>query len=322
MSQSATRSNRQNWVELRRNRGVPVSFDPGRGTAMDASITATGSRRCRTEKGNRPGAARFEGQAIPKKKLLMILGAGSSMPEGMPSVDSLDKVIRAWSAEWSAEHRLPNYFESVWEAIETYYERASPSIRPRPNFEKVLGDMIGLSHWMTPSPLGNALREIIAPTTEPLGPMFPRGPYGATVAVNDQLTYLLIRLARHVRGLCRSTDLTGQSTFQRYKRLLDGLRETFDVGIYNLNYDTVALTAWPEGFTGFAPKGVFDAKAVHRRSEWGFIYHLHGSVHHSLVGMFGDAIRWEANLASEFFDGHQGLATDHRSDNRSFPKTR
>jgi hypothetical protein len=41
VSQSATHSNWQNWVELRRNRGVPVSFDPGRGKGSHGSRSQT-----------------------------------------------------------------------------------------------------------------------------------------------------------------------------------------------------------------------------------------------------------------------------------------
>lgn len=66
--------------------------------------------------------------------------------------------------------------------------------------------------------------------------------------------------------------------------------------------------------------GSFDADGVHERKGWGYVYHLHGSVHHSLVGQFGDAIRWEPDLGAKFHDGHSG-GTDKRSDNLSLPKT-
>jgi hypothetical protein len=78
----------------------------------------------------------------------------------MPSVTALDQLMSAWSDDWCALHRLPNYFKAAWTAVEAYYRRSSPSIRPAPNFEKVFGEMVGLAQWMTPSPLGNALRGI------------------------------------------------------------------------------------------------------------------------------------------------------------------
>jgi hypothetical protein len=102
--------------------------------------------------------------------------------------------------------------------------------------------------------------------------------------------------------------------------LFGGIRTAFDVGVFNLNYDTALLTAWPEAFAGFGGGDRFDPKAIHRRTEWGFAYHLHGSVHHSLVHPFGDDVLWQDDLSGTFYDGHQGNATDRRSDNRSFPR--
>ncbi|MEH2563809.1 SIR2 family protein [Bradyrhizobium sp. AZCC 2289] len=255
------------------------------------------------------------------KKLLVILGAGSSIPVGMPSVSAIDALMFGRSDEWAEEQRLDNYYRKTWDAVESYYAAASPSIRPTPNFEKVLGEMIGLAHWMEPSPFGHALRQLIAPDGQPLGMSFNSGAYAVTVSVTDQVTYLLKKLAEHMRGQCDAALITAQAGFPQYKALFNRLRTTFDVGVFNLNYDTAVLTAWPEAFTGFGSSGQFDAKAIHERSEWGFSYHLHGSVHQSLVHPFGDDVRWEEDLSGTFFDGHQGNSTDRRSDNRSFPKT-
>jgi hypothetical protein len=254
------------------------------------------------------------------KKLLVILGAGSSIPVGMPSVSAIDALMFGWSDEWSREHALDNYYRKTWAAVEAYYAAGPSSIRPTPNFEKVLGEMIGLAHWMEPSPLGNALRQLISPHGQPLGMSFGSGAYAATVSVTDQVTYLLKKLAGHMRALCDFARITAENGFPQYKALFDGIRTAFDVGVFNLNYDTALLTAWPEAFTGFDGSGRFDARAVHQRTDWGFGYHLHGSVHHSLVHPFGDDVLWQENLSATFFDGHQGNATDRRSDNRPFPK--
>ncbi|SFQ01615.1 SIR2-like domain-containing protein [Bradyrhizobium sp. Ghvi] len=255
------------------------------------------------------------------KKLLVILGAGSSIPVGMPSVAAIDSLMAGWSDEWAREQRLDNYYSKTWDAVASYYGASTASIRPTPNFEKVLGEMIGLAHWMEPSPFGHALRQLISPDGQPLGMSFGSGPYAATVSVTDQVTYLLKKLAGHMRAQCDSARITAEGGFPQYKALFDRLRATFDVGAFNLNYDTALLTAWPEAFAGFSRDGVFAPNAIHQRTEWGFAYHLHGSVHHSLVHPFGDDVCWQEDLSGTFFDGHQGNATDRRSDNRSFPKT-
>ena len=81
------------------------------------------------------------------------------------------------------------------------------------------------------------------------------------------------------------------------------------------------MAGWPSAFTGFDSKGHFDAERVHRRKKWGFIYHLHGSVHHSLKGAFGDEIAWENDLGGSFNDGCAALSQKGVSDGKRLPKT-
>ena len=259
-----------------------------------------------------------------KKKLLIVLGAGSSLGRSMPSVADLDRLTRQWGRAWAATTGFPDYFDAVWKSIDQYYGHANP--HPLLNFEKTMGEMVALSHWMEPAPLGDTLRQVACGGAPPPGLSFPPGlpsspaPYGPTVMVTDQLKHILIELAKHMRGLCRQLEQTGEGE-RLYSTLLAGPRSAFDVGIYNLNYDTAALAAWPDAYTGFSETGAFDGGGVHQRVEWNFVYHLHGSVHHSLVGVFGNEIRWQDDLDAEFFDGHSGLSDDRRSEGRSFPKT-
>lgn len=79
------------------------------------------------------------------KKLLIILGAGNSIPVGMPSVSDLDKKMFEWSDGWSPAPGLENYYRAVWNGVEQYYAASLDSIKPWPNFEKVLGEMVGLA---------------------------------------------------------------------------------------------------------------------------------------------------------------------------------
>lgn len=256
---------------------------------------------------------------IPKKKLLVILGAGSSIPLALPSVADLDKAMQDWSAQWSSRHGLPNYFHAAWRAAETHYGVAASGIHPTTNFETVLGAALALAHWLTPPPFGSALRELVGYTAVVPTLWFPAGEYGGEIAVIDQLTTLFVSLARHVRNLCLTTDVGANASFKSYRDLLDLLCTTFDVGIFNLNYDNAALVARPDLFTGFLTTGIFDPYAVHSRDDWGFLYHLHGSIHHSFDGPFG-SIRWQHDLSATFNDGNPGRSTDIRSDNRAFPE--
>ncbi len=250
----------------------------------------------------------------------MILGAGSSIAEGMPSVPAIDDLMKKWSAEWADSTKSRNYFDLIWKAVECYYSAEKPALRPILNFEKILGDMLALANWMTPAPYGNSLRQITCDNAAPHSKVASIDGYGSSASINSQVTYLLRCLATHMRDHSRRLDLTTKD-FIRYQNLISDIRNTFDLGIYNLNYDNVALSAWRDAFTGFERSGDFDPGAVHGRREWGFLYHLHGSVHHTLVGPFGDSILWQVDLAAQFDDGQEGRAPDKRSDSKSLPKT-
>lgn len=261
-----------------------------------------------------------------RKKLLVILGAGSSIPIGMPSVPDLDICIRAWSEEWTSQIAPPNFFALLWDAIATYYQSGNVSNAPTLNFEKVLGEMIALAHWMEPAPWGDTLRTTACAGRRPPSIPFPMlndtNRYGATVPIIDQLSYLLARLAKYMR-LKSCTFERSSYAAQQYKALFDGLRGAFEVGIYDLNYDVAALAAWPDAYTGFGDGSQFEPESVHRRKEWSFIYHLHGSVHHSFQHQHGGAICWRKDLTEQdmFFDDFDGRPTEKRSEGKGFPPT-
>jgi len=67
--------------------------------------------------------------------------------------------------------------------------------------------------------------------------------------------------------------------------------------------------------------GHLSPAGVHSRVDWDFVYHLHGSVHHSLVAPNVKRICWQADLAGKFFDTDEGVGPDLRSERRQFPVT-
>jgi len=112
---------------------------------------------------------------------------------------------------------------------------------------------------------------------------------------------------------------TNSCSYAAYRNILIQLRDQFDLGIYNLNYDNVARSAWPEAFNGFN-SGVFEPKCIGLRNEWEFIYHLHGSVHHSIACPYKTSLVWQDDLTCQFVD-HQPLAPDMAQDFRPIPLT-
>ena len=249
-----------------------------------------------------PSSDRHQG----KPKLLVILGAGSSVACEMPRVSDIDKQMKIWSRK--CQTSLPDrheidIFKELWDMVTCYYGTNHYGIRP--NYEMVLGEMTALAGWTSPSPFGNPLIEavkgssIAAPLTSLLD---PSDPYRARKEIVSQQTFLLERLAGHMRE--KSKNLNFQSdALSDYRKFRRRLQDRFQLGVYNLNYDTVAHAAWPEAFNGFDSLGYFNPLRVSQRQEWGFVYHLHGSVHHCIEHQVAKPwIIWKENLDEPFMD--------------------
>ncbi len=259
-----------------------------------------------------------------KPKLLVILGAGSSIPCGMPSVENIDKQMKRWSRKW--EREPPNdagrdVFNVLWDALERYYGTNHYGIRP--NYERVLGEMNILASWLSPPPFGTPFTDAVRdgrPVCELDWLHDCSDQYAARKRVLDQHTFLFEKLADHMRKLSKALD-TRKPAFSDYMNFFHKLQERFKLGIYNLNYDTAAHTAWPEAFKGFDCSGFFDPLCVSQRREWGFIYHIHGSVHHCISDEISRPwIVWKEELGEAFTDS--GIPeVDMAQDFRSIPLT-
>lgn len=279
------------------------------------------------------------------RKLLMLLGAGSSINVGMPPVSEVNSLMQSWAAEegvCDGGRYRPNYYDRAWRAVADHLAPWPVSCERGANFELALGAMIGLANWVRPRPHGQALRDLVGAreivpaffVEDGLNEMsFHR--FGASVAVTTQYVNLLVRMAEEMRARCRRIRAEHGADLDRYADFLRRLREHFEVGVYSLNYDDAALQAWPEAYVGFSDLvddadgcRAFDPRALHARREWGFIYHLHGNVHFTLPdrehrrGVFQDRIKWRDDLGGAFVDGTHGSSIlDDRSDGNEIPIT-
>ena len=224
----------------------------------------------------------------------------------MPRVSDIDKQMKIWSRKYQTsrpDQREIDIFKELWDMVKRYYGTNHYGIRP--NYEMVLGEMTALAGWVSPFPFGNPLTEGVkdSSVTASLTSLLDRSdPNHARKVIMSQQTFLLEKLASHMRKKSKSLNFQSDA-FSDYRKILRSLQDRFQLGIYNLNYDTVAHAAWPEAFNGFDSLGYFDPLRVSRRHEWGFLYHLHGSVHHCIEHQIARPwIIWKAKLDGSFVD--------------------
>ena len=267
-----------------------------------------------------------------KKKLLVILGAGSSVEQGFPTVVDLNCEVASWATNYASTKGLPDYYDLLWKNRANYCSGLPNELkeivehRTSPNYERVLGDLQTLMNGVLAAPYGDPLLRWITKADvfsgleiEPKDrDLADRSSHRNFHAIEDQLRYLCRCLANEIRVKSRAFEAEllnakGTGNFELYKQLFAGLSEEFEVGVYNLNYDTVALNVLPDAFVGFDKQaGQFRPSDIFSRNGWSFLYHLHGSVHHRIeIGSrvlespeFGPKITWCGNLFKE--NGNEG----------------
>ena len=271
-----------------------------------------------------------------KKRLLVVLGAGSSVEQDFPNTQELGLEIAGWAREHFERvgrasegghlpSQWPDYYGLLWKNRENYHSGVPDEVkglaehRTAPNYERVLGDLHALMNGVLGKPYGDPIYQWItkADVFKDLG-IAPDGADWEDLrsgknfhAVQGQLKALCTRLAARIRGNSVRFEIElengrGTEAFEPYREIFLGLSQEFDLGVYNLNYDTVALNALPHAFVGFHRKnGRFVPSEVLSRPDWNFLYHLHGSVHHRIRFEsrvmedpdFGQKITWYNDLS-------------------------
>ena len=64
-----------------------------------------------------------------KKKLLILLGAGSSIKQGLPCSMMLGNQIARWAANHASLNKKPDYYQLLLENRNDYYENSPNFIR-------------------------------------------------------------------------------------------------------------------------------------------------------------------------------------------------
>lgn len=244
------------------------------------------------------------------KKLLVILGAGSSLEIGMPSTKQIDILFEEWSNNNYSLNtdKSKNLYKWVKEKIQEYYTINNiENTTSEQNFETILYIIQKLSvisdnsnqYYKNNKGLGAFIKikkfpeinryfnKIITPNSEEFRQLH-------SVLTDHLLIY--------IRNKCRNLEKEKSEEILKIRKFFNSLKEEFELGFINLNYDNVILTALPDLFTGYNKKsGEFDKEQFYK-NNWNFCYHIHGSVHFDMngKGIKTHNITWNNNLNSDF----------------------
>jgi hypothetical protein len=263
-----------------------------------------------------------------KKKLLIVAGAGASVEFGMPSVAKIDALFQEWAMDiMPLVEQSGSLYSWVRDTADEYYRhsgKSNPLVSI--NFERTLFTIQTLSRlfgdksdWRT---------HHFAPFVDLVNLPKVIGLSGNVVQAdhNELATLfdvLLDKLVVHFRSLCAGLLKEKPAEIEKLKSLLSILRSEFDIGIVNLNYDNVLLSACPELVTGFdSTSGDFKKDIVYRES-WNFIYHLHGSIHFDMKGKPHDLhqVMWNNDLTSYFSNNAAGRNSLYTVEGNNHPNS-
>jgi hypothetical protein len=261
-----------------------------------------------------------------KKKLLITVGAGASLDFGLPSVAAVDALLDACASGIYplADDPTSNLYRHCREAIQAYYDRAPrPMLKRWANFEEVLYQLNLLVPYCSDPEHVHGSNALLVP--EPLPDVLEFGRTRKPVDGNvlrNLIARLMDALVDHFIEACATVAIDKSAEIAALRSFLQALGEEFDVGIITLNYDNVLAQAWPGLYTGFdLATGIFDPLSVFSRSPWGFLYHLHGSIHFAMTGSLRDmhGITWAMTPAKGHAVYASGRNTQDSMEGTGYP---
>ncbi|MCX4129383.1 SIR2 family protein [Vibrio parahaemolyticus] len=260
-----------------------------------------------------------------KKKLMVVVGAGASVELGMPSVNEVDRLFSEWAKNGYllANDEKKTLYCHIRDEVNRHYGlNPKKGLRKETNFEELLYVILQLS-----AALGDDNYSLPMNAFWGLKKLPKIKSYIGEKIVDGhdlrQLGYLLVdKLTTEFRDRCKVSKENNSNNFEKFQKFINQLNDDFDVAFITLNYDNLITQACPSLFTGFnVTSGSFDASSVYDRTDWGLIYHLHGSVHFDMQGeeLNMHSIKWNSNLNSTFSGNSSGRNSQDTSEGISMP---
>lgn len=262
---------------------------------------------------------------MSKKKLLMVAGAGGSLPFGMPSVAAVHGILdRATQNEYPLHSDIEqNLYVWVYQEILNYWRDVMPrhSVKT-PNFEDVLYAIYGMS---TAFPSGYY--------SSPFGALIARRQYphhlwwwreqreSNDFTFNELGCFLADEIVNDFRRRCLELHNTHAQQLADLANFLAVIRQEFDIAVVTVNYDDILYRNLQPIVTGFDLRGAFHDDLLLHRDAWPCIVHLHGSVHFDMriTGGRLHEIFWEDKLTAQFQQNSRGRSNQQTPEGMEFP---
>lgn len=245
------------------------------------------------------------------KKLLIVVGAGASMEFGMPTVSQIDSLFEQWGLELAPLANEPgkSLYSWVKERVKAYAcQKTGEDYFGLVNFEQLLYGLQAIASLDMDKNAGyyrHSLNPFIDLTALPeiVDLYWKKTKIATGHDFGNFAVSLLDQLVKHFREICSDLATQQQDNVKVLRSFLLQLQKQFDIGIINLNYDNVMLTAMPELKTGFnSTTNAFDRSLLYD-GNWNFCYHMHGSVYFDMRGGKDTEMHkifWNSDLRSLF----------------------
>jgi hypothetical protein len=258
------------------------------------------------------------------RKLLIIIGAGASQEFGMPSVIKIDEFLKeiAQNEMQLIDEPDKNLYSWVHEMLRNYrLQNIRNRIDETTNFESVLFTIQYISSLLTDREWQN-FNNLISPFINLIDfPKISRFKKIQSASGSDFSylhSFLVDKLLSSIRIKCKDLSTTRHNELNLLADFFSVLKKDFNLGVINLNYDNVILSALPDLNTGFDLfSGEFSREKLYNSSAWNFCYHIHGSVHFDMKGGKDTEMHkifWNSDLSSRFSQNSSGRNSIYTSE--------
>ncbi len=227
---------------------------------------------------------------MDRKKLLIIAGAGATVPFGMPSTTTVGNWISDYSKEaFPFAHENGNLYDWMRDRISKHIEAYHPRPFDGINFENVLGTLYQLIGMFPAGIFTNGLGSLVTLSELPemkIKDGSRKPDRNKLILISDWIIDFLVR--RFFQECKLDRDVTA------LKKFIEEVRLQFDVSVITTNYDNVLFDLCSDMETGFNEAGEFVPRRLLLDTEFSSFLHLHGSVYFDLD--FPRTISWNPSL--------------------------